>query len=50
MPSLRTLSGHAAHVAPALPVNRVLPAAIQRAAGPFVFLDHFGPASLSVHA
>ena len=47
MPILRTLSGRAAHVAPALPVNRVLPAAVQRAVGPFVFLDHFGPASLS---
>ncbi len=47
MPIIRTLTGRSAQVAPALPVNRVLPAAVQRSVGPFVFLDHFGPASLS---
>lgn len=43
---LPTWSGRATTLAGALTVRRVLPAARQRAVGPFVFFDHFGPVSL----
>jgi len=39
-------SGRATNLAGALTVRRVLPVARQRAVGPFVFFDHFGPVTL----
>ena len=40
------LSGRISHLAGALSVRRLLPAALKRAVGPFVFFDHFGPITL----
>jgi redox-sensitive bicupin YhaK (pirin superfamily) len=44
---LPTWSGRATTLAGALTVRRVLPVARQRAVGPFVFFDHFGPVTLA---
>ncbi len=41
--SLLTLSGHEKDLGGGFIVRRVLPAAAQRAVGPFIFFDHFGP-------
>ena len=41
--SLLTLPGHEKDLGGGFLVRRVLPAAAQRAVGPFVFFDHFGP-------
>ena len=43
---LPTWSGRPTTLAGALTVRRVLPAARQRAVGPFVVFDHFGPVTL----
>jgi redox-sensitive bicupin YhaK (pirin superfamily) len=40
------LSGHVSDLAGGLKVRRLLPAAAQRAVGPFIFFDHFGPVTL----
>jgi redox-sensitive bicupin YhaK (pirin superfamily) len=37
------LTGHQKDLGGGFIVSRVLPAAVQRAVGPFVFFDHFGP-------
>jgi redox-sensitive bicupin YhaK (pirin superfamily) len=43
MPSLPTLAPHTKDLGGGFTVRRLLPAAQQRAVGPFVFFDHFGP-------
>jgi hypothetical protein len=45
MPIVETLRGRDTDVG-GLPVTRVLPQARRRAVGPFVFVDHMGPATL----
>lgn len=40
---LHVLSGHEKDLGGGFLVRRVLPAAAQRAVGPFIFFDHFGP-------
>jgi redox-sensitive bicupin YhaK (pirin superfamily) len=40
---LQTLRGHTKDLGGGMLVRRMLPAAAQRAVGPFVFFDHFGP-------
>lgn len=50
MDELTLLPGRVTDLAGALPVRRVLPAAQQRAVGPFVFFDHFGPVTLPPEA
>ncbi|WP_225782796.1 pirin family protein [Xenophilus sp. Marseille-Q4582] len=45
MPDLLTLYPHAKDLGGGFQVRRVLPAAQRRAVGPFVFFDHFGPAT-----
>jgi redox-sensitive bicupin YhaK (pirin superfamily) len=46
MSTLLHLSGRETHLAGALTVRRLLPAAAKRSVGPFVFFDHFGPVTL----
>lgn len=46
MTSLLQLSGRTTALAGGLDVRRVLPHALRRAVGPFVFFDHFGPVVL----
>lgn len=41
--SLHILAGHQKDLGGGFIVRRVLPAATQRAVGPFIFFDHFGP-------
>lgn len=43
--TLLTLSPHHKDLGGGFEVRRVLPAALRRAVGPFVFFDHFGPAT-----
>ncbi len=50
MTELLRLAGHESQLAGALTVRRVLPAVAQRAVGPFVFFDHFGPVTLPPEA
>ena len=40
----RILTGHQKDLGGGFQVRRLLPAAAQRAVGPFIFFDHFGPA------
>ena len=40
------IRGHTKEIADGFAVNRVLPAAVARSVGPFVFVDHFGPVQL----
>ncbi len=47
MPSIvQTLHGHTKDLGGGMLVQRLLPAAQQRSVGPFVFFDHFGPATV----
>lgn len=46
MPEAIHLSGRTSELAGGLTVRRLLPAALRRAVGPFVFFDHFGPVAL----
>ena len=43
MTELRTLAPQARDLGGGFTVRRLLPQAAQRAVGPFVFFDHFGP-------
>ncbi len=43
MPAALQLAGHEKDLGGGFTVRRLLPAARQRAVGPFVFFDHFGP-------
>lgn len=43
----RRLRAHLTDLGGGLQVRRLLPAAAQRAVGPFVFFDHFGPVTLA---
>lgn len=43
-PSAQLLTGHQKDLGGGFLVRRLLPAAAQRAVGPFIFFDHFGPA------
>ncbi|GAB4063635.1 pirin family protein [Uliginosibacterium sediminicola] len=45
MPALRILTPQTRDIG--FPVRRLLPAAAQRSVGPFVFLDHMGPATFA---
>lgn len=45
MSVVRTIRGHEKDLGGGFRVLRVLPAAVQRSVGPFVFFDHFGPAA-----
>jgi redox-sensitive bicupin YhaK (pirin superfamily) len=40
---MKVLNGHSKDLGGGFEVSRLLPAAAQRAVGPFVFFDHFGP-------
>lgn len=42
-PVLKVLDGHSKDLGGGFLVRRLLPAALQRAVGPFIFFDHFGP-------
>jgi redox-sensitive bicupin YhaK (pirin superfamily) len=42
-PALKVLDGHSKDLGGGFLVRRLLPAALQRSVGPFVFFDHFGP-------
>ncbi len=43
---VQTLHGHTKDLGGGMLVRRMLPAAAQRAVGPFVFFDHFGPVTV----
>ncbi len=43
---VHTLRGHTKDLGGGMLVQRLLPAAQQRSVGPFVFFDHFGPATI----
>jgi redox-sensitive bicupin YhaK (pirin superfamily) len=43
---VQTLQGHTKDLGGGMLVQRLLPAAAQRSVGPFVFFDHFGPATV----
>jgi redox-sensitive bicupin YhaK (pirin superfamily) len=43
MMHMKVLNGHSKDLGGGFEVSRLLPAATQRAVGPFVFFDHFGP-------
>src|SRR3954469_22062886 len=45
MPVAQLLNGHEKDLGGGFLVRRLLPAARQRSVGPFVFFDHFGPAT-----
>lgn len=47
MSELLKLQGRVSELAHGLQVRRVLPAALKRSVGPFVFFDHMGPVTLS---
>ncbi len=47
---MQIIQGHRTDLAGGLQVRRLLPAALARAVGPFVFLDHFGPVELGAAA
>lgn len=47
MSGILQFSGRVSDLAGGLKVRRVLPAAVCRSVGPFVFFDHFGPVELS---
>lgn len=44
MKSAKLISGHPKDLGGGFHVLRLLPAVVQRSVGPFVFMDHFGPA------
>jgi redox-sensitive bicupin YhaK (pirin superfamily) len=46
MSELLKLQGRVSELTPGLQVRRVLPTALKRSVGPFVFFDHMGPVSL----
>ncbi len=46
MSLLHLLKGHSKDLGGGMLVKRMLPAAAQRSVGPFVFFDHFGPATV----
>ena len=43
MSSLKRLKAHEKDLGGGFVVRRLLPAAIQRSVGPFIFFDHMGP-------
>ncbi|RYY94524.1 MAG: pirin family protein [Comamonadaceae bacterium] len=43
MPAVQHLAGHEKDLGGGFKVRRLLPAAVRRSVGPFVFFDHFGP-------
>lgn len=47
---MKRLEARVSHLADGLSVRRVLPQLAQRAVGPFVFFDHFGPVELPAGA
>jgi len=47
MADLLQIQGHVTELAPGLTVRRVLPAAVKRSVGPFVFFDHLRPVELA---
>lgn len=50
MPEILRIGGRVNDLAGGLKVRRVLPAALRRSIGPFVFFDHFGPVELPADA
>lgn len=50
MPDILCISGRTSDLASGLKVRRLLPAAMRRSIGPFVFFDHFGPVELPAEA
>lgn len=50
MSEIVRISGRVNDLAGGLKVRRVLPAAVRRSVGPFVFFDHFGPVELPAAA